>query len=698
MAFGMSLDKVRNIGIVAHIDAGKTTVSERILFYSGVERRMGEVHEGSATMDWMEEERKRGITITAAATVIPWRDHKINLIDTPGHVDFTVEVERSMRVLDGAVLVVNGVAGVQAQSETVWRQMARHRVCCVSFVNQLDRAGADYFRCIADIKKKLSVPAVPIQYPIGERREFRSVVDLLSSKTLVFSEQGLGRDPEERPVPEEVADEVAVLRYELVEALAEENEEILDAFLEDEEIPLDVLKKELRRRTLAGTLVPVLAGSALRNVGVQPLLEAVIDYLPSPLEAPPIQGCDPKTGAELERAHDPEGPLCALAFKLAVDPNEDLLFARIYSGKLRPGMKVYNPRVGRMERVSRVLQMHADTKYPLEVAGAGEIVALSGFKLTATGDTLCDRAHSIVLEPLVFPEPVITRTVEPESTADRDKLRAGLDRLELEDPSFRVREDEETGQWLIEGMGELHLEIIEHRLASDFKLEVRVGEPRVAYREAAVSAAAGQGRVDRVLGGTKVFGSVGVAIAPLNPIASEVEVEDAPASSLEWHADCQVPEAFRAAVEESLRLELQVGPRFGFPLTEVRVTLQGGESHPDSDAEAGFTQAASLALRAAFGAAEMALLEPLMAFSIEAPVEFMSGIIGELNAKKADIQELGAEGGMRSVAGRVPLFQMFGYATTLRSLSQGRASFSLEPAGFARVPEAELVARGLVWS
>jgi len=694
----MSLAKIRNIGIVAHIDAGKTTVSERVLFYSGVERRMGEVHEGNATMDWMEEERKRGITITAAATSIPWRGHTINLIDTPGHVDFTVEVERSMRVLDGAVLVVNGVAGVQAQSETVWRQMARHGVCCVGFVNQLDRSGADFFRCINDMRKKLRAPAVPIQYPIGEGRDFRSVVDLISRRTFEFSEEELGRDPREGDIPGDVADEVAVLRYELIELLAEENEEILTAFLEDQEPDPELLTKELRRRTISGTLVPVLVGSALRNVGVQLLMDAVLAYLPSPAEVPPIRGVHPKTGEKLERPHDPDGALCALAFKLAVDPNEDLLFVRIYSGRLRAGQKVFNPRVGRMERIARVLRMHADSKKQLEGASAGEIVVLSGFKFTATGDTLCEHDEPLVLEPLVFPEPVITRVVEPESTSDRDKLRAALDRLVFEDPTFRVREDEETGQWLIEGMGELHLEIKEHRLASDFHLRVRVGEPRVAYREAAVARAVGKGRVERVVAGSKVFGAVGLEVAPPAPSAFDRKGEDSQRATIRWAEDCQVPASFRPAVEESLALELDVGPRFGFPLGAVRVTITGGESHPDSDAEAGFTQAASMALREAFGATKIVLLEPLMAFSIEAPSEFMSGIIGEMNAKKADIRELGAEGESRSVSGRVPLFHMFGYATTLRSLSQGRASFSLEPAGFARVPEAELEARGLVWS
>ena len=689
-----SISRVRNIGIVAHIDAGKTTVSERILFYTGVERRMGEVHEGSAVMDWMDEERKRGITIVAAATTIPWREHEIHLIDTPGHVDFTVEVERSMRVLDGAILIVNGVSGVQAQSETVWRQMVRHNVCSIAFVNQLDRAGADFFRCVQDLKDKLAIPAVPVQYPLGEQREFRAVVDLVTGEALEFPEERLGRDPRPIPVPEEARDDVAVLRMELVEALAEEDEEILSIYGEDGDPPPELLRSALRRRTVAGTLVPVFAGAALRNVGVQPLLDAVVDYLPAPAEARPVQGRHPKTDERITLPHDPDGPLCALAFKLAADPNEDLVYTRVYSGRLKPGMKVFNPRVGRMERIARVLQMHADHKKPLEEAGAGEIVALSGFKFTATGDTLCDHDSPIVLESLHFPDPVITRVVEPESTADRDRLRGALDRLAFEDPSFRVREDAETGQWLIEGMGELHLEIKEHRLASDFNLAVRVGEPRVAYREAAISSGRGEGRIDRVLGGHKVFGCVELELLP----GAEGDEVDSSGAEITWEPSCAVPESFRPAVEEGLRLELLVGPRFGFPLTRVRVRMVGGESHPDSDAEAGYTQAASIALRQALKAAGVALLEPVMAFEISAPTEFMSGIIGELNAKKADIQDLQAEGELRRVAGRVPLFHMFGYATTLRSLSQGRASFSLYPAGFARVPEDKLEERGLIWS
>ncbi len=687
---------MRNLGIVAHIDAGKTTVSERILFYTGVESRMGEVHEGTATMDYLEEERTRGITITAAATTVPWRDCAINLIDTPGHVDFTVEVERCMRVLDGAVLVINGVAAVQAQSETVWRQMKRHRVRALAFVNQLDRPGADYLHCVADLRKRLGVPAVPVQLPLGSGRELRILVDLVKREALEFPEQELGRNPRSLAVPAAFADEVAVLRAELVEVLAEENEELLEAVLEEREPSAELLRAALRARVLAGTLVPVLAGAALRNVGIQPLLDAVVDYLPSPADVPPIEGLHAITGAPLVRTSDPRGPACALAFKLLADPNEDLLFARVYSGTIAPGMKLFNPRVKRMERIARVLRMHADQKTALQSAGPGEIVALTGCRFSVTGDTLCEHDEPILLEPPVFPEPVITRVVEPRTSADRDRLREALERLAFEDPTFRVKEDEETGQWLIAGMGELHLEIKEHRLQQDFHLEVRVGQPRVAYREALLSPARGEGRIDRVLGGTRIFGAVVLECTPLSgdgsldPLASSTRVE--------WDPACPVPDKFRRAVEESLAVEVQVGPRFGFPLSGVRLGMVGGESRPELDSETGFVQAASQALRSAMAATGVALLEPVMAFEIGAPSDFMSGIIGDLNARKAEIRDLTAEGDWRRVEGEVPLYHVFGYATTVRSLSQGRASFGLTPAGFRRVPEDELASRGLTWT
>ena len=685
----MDLARMRNLGIVAHIDAGKTTVSERMLYYSGIEHRMGEVHEGTAVMDWMEEERKRGITITAAATTLPWRDHHLNLIDTPGHVDFTVEVERSMRVLDGAVLVINGVAGVQAQSETVFRQMDRHQVPYIAFVNQCDRAGADPFRAIQSLEERLGAPAIALHYPLGDEKEFRGVVDVLSGKATLFAVEDQGREPQVGVPPDEVLDEVAVLRSELIDRLGDGDDAILECVLEEREPPPELLRAALRARVLERSLIPVLFGAALRNVGVQPLLDAIVDYLPSPLDVPPVRGLDPKTGDELSRAPAEDEPLAALAFKLHADPHEDLTFARIYSGQIRSGQKLWNPRVGRMERISRVLRMHADERQALEVAGPGEIVALTGCKQTGTGDTLCDRAGNIALERLEFPDPVITKVVEPAESADRDKLQSALDRLAFEDPTFHVREDEETGQWLIAGMGELHLEVLQHRLEREFRVQARVGEPRVAYREALLGAARGEGKVDRPLGGKEVYGEVGIELEP---------VEGGGAARVEWVEESGVPAEFHPVVEEALLLGAQNGPRFGFPLLGVRVRVVGGGSAPGKDAEVGFAQAAASALRSALSQASIDLLEPLMSFTIETPADFASGIIADLNGNRAEIGEVLAEGELRRVLGTVPLVRMFGYSTRLRSLSQGRAGFVMSPAGFRSVPEAELEQRGLTWS
>jgi elongation factor G len=692
--------ELRNIGIVAHIDAGKTTVSERMLFYSGVERRMGEVHEGNAVLDWMEEERRRGITITAAATTLPWRDHRINLIDTPGHVDFTVEVERCMRVLDGAVMVLNGVGGVQAQTETVWRQMVRHGVRSIVFVNQLDRPGADFFACIDGLRRSFDAPAIPVQYPIGTGREFRTVVDLVTGEATRFPEEEMGRRPEKVELSPDLREEAEVLQWELVEALAEEDEAILEDFLEERIPDPPRLREALRTRVLAGTLLPVFCGAALRNVGVQPLLDAVIDLLPAPGDVPAAVGVHAETGEEIACPPEAKGPRCLLAFKLVADPNEDLLFARIYSGTISPGQKIFNPRIKRMERVARVLRMHADSRLAIDEAGPGEIVALTGCKFSVTGDTLCEHDSPLRLEQLFFPDPVITRVVEPEASGDRDRLRAALDRLVFEDPSFLVTEDEDTGQWLIAGMGELHLEIKEHRLRDDFRLKVRVGRPRVAYREAPLSEGIGSVRIDKTLGGNRVFGGVDLKVVPIDAAPGEGEVPSGGggAVALTWVEDCPVPEEFRKVIEETLDVEARVGPGFGFPLMGLRIEITGGETMPERDSEFGFVQASSAALRAALQDAKMAFLEPLMAFEIEAPPEFMSGIIGELNSKRADISDLLVGEATRTVVGRVPLFHMFGYASTLRSLSQGRAAFSLTPAGFRPVPPDELEARGLTWS
>jgi len=684
----MDLARLRNIGIVAHIDAGKTTVTERILYYAGVEHRMGEVHEGTTVMDWMEEERRRGITITAAVTTVPWRDATINIVDTPGHVDFTVEVERCMRVLDGAVLVLNGVAGLQAQSETVWRQMKRHAVPFLVFVNQYDRAGADYFRCIAEVSERLGEPAIALQYPLGTEREFRGVVDLLTRQAWEFSAEDLGRRPVPVPIPEEVRDEVEVLRAELVEAIAEGDEAVLQHVVEERDPPLEELVRALRARVLARTLIPVLCGAALRNVGIQPLLDAVVDLLPSPLDVPAVTGRG-LDGREVECPARADAPTCALAFKQAADAHEDLTFVRVYSGTLLPGARLLNPRTERVERVARVLQMHADERLALERAGPGAIVALTGLKEVATGDTLCEREQAVALEGLEFPEPVMTVVVEPVATSDRDRLRAALFRLAAEDPTLHVREDEETGQWLLAGMGELHLEVARHRLDQAFRVEVKVGTPRVAYRESVKGTGRGHGRVERVLAGKEVFGELEVELLPADELG---------APAVEWEPSVAVPAAFRPAATEALRLGAMVGPRFGFPLVGARIRVVGGGSVPSKDSEQGFTQAAAQALRQAMADAEIELQEPVMAFEIEAPAEFMSGIIADLNGRRADIADVRVDADLRKVVGVVPLAQMFGYSTTVRSLSQGRAGVAMSPAGFRPVPASELEARGLVWT
>ncbi|MBK7643454.1 MAG: elongation factor G [Planctomycetes bacterium] len=685
----MDLARVRNIGIAAHIDAGKTTVSERILFDSGVEHRMGNVDEGTTVLDWMQEERERGITITAAATALPWKGCHLNLIDTPGHVDFTIEVERCMRVLDGAVLVLDAVMGVQAQSETVWRQMRRHHVPYLVFVNKLDRPGADFLRVAGNLKQRLGVRAIPVQYPLVEAGRVRGVVDLVTG--LTWESRGAERAAEPRPLelPAEGRDEVGVLRAELFEALAEEDEELTGILLDGGTPAPEKCVRALRKRTLAGTLVPILCGVALENIGIQALLDAVVDYLPSPLDKPPVEGLDPENGERVLRGSRNEEPLAALAFKLQSQAHGELCFVRIYSGRIRPGDSLWNPRVRRFEKVARVMRMHANAGEALSEAGAGDIVALTGFKQTATGDTLCIRDAPIVLERLEFPEPVISLVIEPAQSGDRDKLHAALARMAHEDPSFHAREDGETGQWIISGMGELHLEVAQHRLVTDFHVTARVGTPRVAYREAPRQSATGRVELERTLGSREVFGCVELEVRPAQ--------ESAPAA-LEWAPDCPIPQAFRHAIAETLRLDTQVGPRFGYPLARIALRVVGGKSDPRRDAEMAFTQAANQALREALENSAVCLLEPLMSFEIQTPSEFSSGIIADLNSRRAEINDVEAEGALRTLHGTVALSKMFGYSTAVRSLSQGRAGFSMIPAGHCEVPEAELQARGLVWS
>jgi elongation factor G len=684
----MDTGRIRNIGIAAHIDAGKTTVSERLLYYSGVEHKIGAVDEGTATMDWMPQERERGITITAAATTLPWKDCGINLIDTPGHVDFTVEVERSLRVLDGAVLVIDAVAGVQAQSEAVWRQMRRHHVPAIGFVNKCDRAGADFLGALRSIERRLGARPIALQYPLLEGGRFIGYVDLLTRRAFDCSgrEHAPHEPAHEVPLPAQLADEVGVLRSELLDTLAEHDDALLSAVLEEREVDVALARATLRKLTIASAILPVLCGAALRNIGIEPLLDAVVDLLPSPLEVPPITGLDPATHERVTRPPLADAPVAALAFKLHAEPHGDVTYVRIYSGHIAPGTALFNPRTNKHERIGRLLRVHADSRTQLDIAGPGEIVALTGLKATSTGDTLCSSDARIVLESLVWPEPVISMVVEPRSTLDRERLRHALERLAREDPTFHQREDEATGQWLISGMGELHLEVMLQRLKTEAHVDAAMGQPRVAYREALCSSSRGSGRVERAIGGKEVFGAVDVEVAP----GSGLEVV--------WAEGCLVPREFRAAVQESLLVAAQVGPRFGFPLVDARMTLSGGESHPRLDAEVGFVQAAASALRAAMNSAVIDLLEPRMDFEITAPSEFSSGIIADLNSRHADVERVVSQETWRLISGKVALIHMFGYASAVRSLSQGRASYSMHPAGFQVVPPDQLVARGLTWS
>ncbi|MCA8978502.1 MAG: elongation factor G [Planctomycetes bacterium] len=685
----MDLAAIRNFGIAAHIDAGKTTVSERMLFHSGVERRAGRVDEGTAVLDWMAEERERGITITAAATTIPWRGLTLNLIDTPGHVDFTVEVERCMRVLDGAILVLDAVVGVQAQSEAVWREMRRHRVPAVAFVNKCDRAGADFLAAVNSASRRLGVRAVPIQYPVFEDGAMVAVYDFVRGRLWDFREPNAVHESSECEPPESIAEEVGVLRSELLDTLGEFDEELLEAVVEERETPFVMLRRALRRATLTQELLPVLCGAALHDVGIEPLMDAVVDYLPSPLEVPPVHGVDPKTGEEITRHCDPSEPACALAFKLHAGRHGDLTFVRIYSGTITPGMVMLNPRGDRKERVQRVQRMHAEAGTPLEQAVAGDIVALTGLKWTSTGDTLCTKEAPILLEQLSFSEPVITRIVEPTNASDRDRLGQALERLQHEDPTFRVQLDEASGQWRVAGMGELHLEVMEHRLSNEFGLTPRVGQPRVAYREAVVSPGRGRGLIDRELGGKDAYAEVELELVP-EPEAQKLVVE--------WGPEAAIPPANREAVAAALVGESQSGPRFGHPMVQAKVRVLAAASREGRESELAYLQAAVSALRQALHQATVSVEEPRMSFEVQSPADFASGIIADLNARGAELAEVVAEGETRILRGTVPLYAMFGYSTAVRSLSQGRASFTMLPHGYQTVSEPELVARGMVWA
>ncbi len=672
------LERTRNIGIIAHIDAGKTTVSERILFYTKKIYKIGEVHEGAATMDWMEQEQERGITITAAATTCFWADHRINLIDTPGHVDFTVEVERSLRVLDGAVVVFDGVAGVEPQSETVWRQADKYHIPRFCFVNKLDRTGADFWRVVDMIGDRLGANAVPLQIPIGVEDTFRGVVDLINMKAITYGND-LGDQVNVGDIPAELVSEATTWHDRLVESLADLDDDIAHKYLEGEEVGADQLRAAIRAGTLAYRIVPVLCGSALKNKGVQPMLDAVIEFLPSPLDVPPVTGLDPRTHAEVALHPDPDAPFTALAFKIAADPFVGkLAFFRVYSGTLKTGSYVYNSTKGQKERIGRILQMHANSREEIDSVGAGDIAAAVGLKNTFTGDTLCDESKPIVLESITFPEPVIELAVEPKTKADQDKMAIALQRLAEEDPTFRVSTDEESSQTRIAGMGELHLEVLVDRMLREFKVQANVGRPQVSYREAIRRAVRAEARFVRQTGGK---GQYGHAVLTLEPLAR--------GSGFVFESKVvggAVPREYWKAVEQGAREALQGGVVAGYPVIDIKATLIDGSYHEVDSSEMAFKIAGSMAAKSGVTKADPAILEPVMKVEVTTPEDFMGDVIGNLNSKRGQIDGIDERASSRVIRAHVPLAEMFGYATELRSMTQGRAAYSMEFSRYAEVP------------
>jgi len=685
------IEKYRNIGIAAHIDAGKTTTTERVLFYTGVSHRLGEVHEGTAVMDWMEQEQERGITITAAATTCFWKDHRINIIDTPGHVDFTVEVERSLRVLDGAIAVFCGVSGVEPQSETVWRQADKYGVPRVAFVNKMDRAGADFSGTVTMMRERLGAHPLPVQIPLGTEGEFQGVIDLIARRARIWDDESLGARFEDREIPEAWREPADAARARLLEGLAEVDDLFLERYLAGGDLPEELIRSALRRVTLSLRGVPVLCGSAFRNKGIQLLLDAVVHYLPSPTDVPPYQGFDPEGRAGVTRRADDDEPFAALAFKVMTDPYVgQLTFLRVYSGTLQAGAYVYNPKSRKKERVGRLLEMHANERHEVEALGAGDIAAAVGLKSTVTGDTLCDAAAPVVLEAMEFPDPVIAVAVEPRTQADQEKLGASLARIAAEDPSFRVRVDEETGQTIISGMGELHLEIIVDRLMREFNVEANVGKPMVAYRETISRAAEAEGRFVRQSGGRGQYGHVILRIEPADP-AQAFEFESVVVGGA-------VPREYVPAVKKGVAEALDRGIRAGYPVLGVKVALLDGSYHEVDSSEIAFKIAASQAFREAALQAEPRLLEPVMAVEVVTPEEFLGDVTADLNGRRGKILAMDQRAGARVVKAAVPLAKMFGYATDVRSKTQGRATFSMQFSHYQEVPEriaAEVAARAV---
>ncbi|HPM27561.1 MAG TPA: elongation factor G [bacterium] len=679
MAREFSLEDTRNIGIIAHIDAGKTTTTERILYYTGKKHKIGEVHEGQAEMDWMEQERERGITITSAATTCFWNNKRINIIDTPGHVDFTVEVERSLRVLDGGVVVFDGVAGVEPQSETVWRQADKYNVPRICFINKIDRTGADYEKSFNSIKERLSSKAVLMQMPIGAEANFCGIIDLIAQKAYTYKD-GMDREVKEQEIPSELEEKVQELREKAIEKIAETDDNLLNKYLGGEEIQVQELKNALRRAVIAGSIFPVFLGTALKNKGIQLLLNAVTDYLPNPLEVPAPTGSDPKNpDTEIPLKVDDNEPFAALAFKIAADPFVGkLAFFRVYSGVLKSGSYILNTATGNKERIGRILRMHANHREEVEAVYSGEIAAAVGLKDTTTGNTLCDPARPVTLESIEFPEPVIDIAIEPKTKADQEKMALALKRLAEEDPTFRVSTDEETNQTIIGGMGELHLEIIVDRMKREFSVEANVGKPQVAYRETITASAKAEGKFIRQSGGRGQYGHVYIEITPKERGEGYEFI-----NSIKGGA---IPQEFIPAVEKGIKEAIQKGVIAGYQLVDLTVKLYDGTYHDVDSSEMAFQIAGSMALQEATKNAQPVLLEPIMAVEVVTPEDFLGDVMGDLNSKRGRIEETSDRSSAKSIRAKVPLAEMFGYATSLRSMTQGRASYTMEFSHYEEVP------------
>ena len=679
MAREYSLEKTRNIGIMAHIDAGKTTTTERILFYTGVNHKIGEVHDGAATMDWMVQEQERGITITSAATTCHWKNHRINIIDTPGHVDFTVEVERSLRVLDGAVAVLTARGGVEPQTETVWRQAENYNVPRMAYVNKMDITGADFFNVIKMMKERLNANAVAIQLPIGAEDTFKGIIDLVKMEAIVY-EDDLGKVEDEVAIPDDMKDQAEEYREILLEALSELDDDFMEKYLGGEEITEDEIKAVIRKGTVSCKLCPVTCGTSYRNKGVQPLLDAIVDYMPAPTDIPPIAGINPETGEEDHRPSSDEAPFSALAFKIMTDPYVGkLAFFRVYSGILDGGSYVYNSTKGKKERIGRILQMHANNRKEIDRVYSGDIAAAVGLKDTTTGDTLCDEEHPIILESMVFPDPVISVAVEPSTKNDQEKMGVALQKLAEEDPTFRVRTDQETGQTIISGMGELHLQIIVDRMLREFKVDCKVGEPQVAYRETIRKSVEAEGKFVRQSGGHGQYGHCWLKLEPQEP-GEGFSFENKVVGGA-------IPKEFIKPIEDGVKQAMEAGVVAGYPMVDIKATVFDGSFHEVDSSEAAFKVAGSMAFRNGAEKANPVLLEPYVKVEVTVPEEYMGDVIGDLNSRRGRIDGMEARNGSQVITGFVPLSEMFGYSTDLRSKTQGRGNYSMEVAYYDEVPK-----------